>query len=80
MKNLGKVTQELLAEIGIMTFEQIQELGAIEVYKRMKRAYPKWTSLNLLWGLEGALNDMNWRDITPERKAEFKKLLQESEA
>lgn len=78
MKNFGKATAELMAEIGITEFEQVQALGILEVYKRMKAAYPKWTSLNLLWGLEGAVTDTNWRDITPERKAELKKMLEDS--
>lgn len=74
---IGPTTAEWLNEIGLNTFEEIQALGAVETYKHLKRAFPKFVTLNALWGLEAVLNDMDWRDITPERKAELRKLVED---
>lgn len=32
-------------------------------------------TLNFLWGIEGALSDKDWRDISDERKQELKILV-----
>ncbi|MCI0714579.1 MAG: TfoX/Sxy family protein [Chloroflexi bacterium] len=77
VRGIGPTTTEWLNEIGIHTLEDIQALGAVETYKRLKRAFPKFVTLNALWGLEAVLNDMDWRDISPERKAELRKLIED---
>jgi DNA transformation protein len=77
VRGIGPTTAEWLNEIGIHSFEEIQALGAMETYKRLKSAFPKFVTLNALWGLEAALNDIDWRDITPERKVELRKMIEE---
>lgn len=78
LRNLGKVSDELLADIGIHTAEQIQELGAVAVYLRLKRAYPDFTTLNVLWALEGALTDTDWRHLPEERKEALRRQVEEA--
>jgi DNA transformation protein len=72
IRNLGPKTQTLLAAIGIHTRQDLQALGAVEVYRRLKAAFPERVSLNALYSLEAALVDLDWRDLPPGRKAELR--------
>ena len=73
LRNLGKVSIGWLREAGIHSREDLAALGPVEAYKRVKAMYPKKVSLNLLWGLEGALTDTDWRAIPKEYKEELRK-------
>jgi hypothetical protein len=42
----------------IERLENIERLGLIEVYERLKLAYPKKVSLNARWGLQGRILDI----------------------
>lgn len=44
-------------------------------YKILKERYPRKVSLNLLWGLEAAIRDVDWRELTATDKEELKKKL-----
>lgn len=76
LKNIGSATIEWLHEVGIHTVEDLQQIGAITAYMRLKQAFPKAVSLNALYGLEGALTNSDWRMISHERKAELKQAVQ----
>jgi DNA transformation protein len=52
----------MLAAAGIESVAQLQALGAVAAYVRVKRACPG-ASLNLLWALEGALTGLDWRTV-----------------
>lgn len=75
MRNLGIGSAKNLAIAGINTPEELREMGVVGAYKALKFFVGSHVTLNFLWGLEGALTDMDWRDITPERKAELKILV-----
>jgi DNA transformation protein len=62
LKSLGPKSQEMLASAGIHSIEQLQELGSVVAYIRVKRVWPG-TSLNLLWALESALSGMPWQEV-----------------
>ena len=72
IKNMGPKSRVWLHEIGIDTLEDLEATGAVEVYRRLKASRPTEVSLNMLWGLQGALLDIHWNMITPEMKAELK--------
>ena len=72
LKNIGTNTIEWLHDIGITSVDDLRSVGAIEAYVRLKEAYPKAVSLNALWGLVGALDDMDWRMISDAYKADLK--------
>jgi DNA transformation protein len=74
LRNLGPKSTRWLASVGIVTMDDLYELGAVEAYRRVKAAYPQQVSLNMLWGLQGALLDLPWNELPPEMK---KKLLEE---
>jgi DNA transformation protein len=52
----------MLAVAGIHRVEQLRELGAVAAYVRCKRS-SHGVSLNLLWGLEGALSGLPWQQV-----------------
>ncbi|MCA9246303.1 MAG: TfoX/Sxy family protein [Planctomycetales bacterium] len=73
MRNLGPRSEEMLGRAGIHSPAEIRRLGAVLVYRRVAERESR-ASLNLLWALEGALRDIDWRDLTQSDKA---RLLQE---
>ena len=75
MKNIGPVSRGWLAEVGIYTIADLRKAGAITTYKILKERYPGKVSLNLLWGLEAAIRDIDWRALTKADKEELKKKL-----
>ena len=75
MKNIGPVSRRRLAEIGVYTLKDLERAGVIPTYRMLKERYPKQVSLNLLWGLEAALRDIDWRELTDDDKAELQRRL-----
>jgi hypothetical protein len=75
MKNIGPVSRQWLAEVGIYTIKDLRKAGSITTYKILKERYPKKVSLNLLWGLEVAIRDIDWRELTEKDKEELKRSL-----
>lgn len=72
LPNLGKASQQWLKEIGITTVEELRASGVIDTYIRLKLRYPDKITLNMLYGLYGAIHELDWRDIPPEVKAELR--------
>jgi DNA transformation protein len=62
LPNFGPKSQQMLAQAGIHTFEQLRELGTVRAYVQVKRAGAS-SSLNLLWAIEGALSGRHWQEI-----------------
>lgn len=62
LRNLGKRSQEMLAAAGIETECQLRAKGAAGAFVAVKRAGHA-PSLNLLWAIEGALTDRDWKEI-----------------
>jgi len=60
--NLGPKSQQMLAQAGIHTIEQLRELGAVRAYVRVKLTGAN-SSLNLLWAMEGALSGRHWQEV-----------------
>jgi DNA transformation protein len=75
MRNIGPVSEKWLAEIGIYTVANLRAVGAVPAYKMLKEMYPERVSLNLLWGLEAAVRDIDWRELTAADKGALKQQL-----
>lgn len=73
MKNLGPKSSAWLASVGIHTLDDVAALGVVEVYKRVKAAYPDKVSLNMLYGLQAALLELPWNELPADIKAELKR-------
>ncbi|MGD9630911.1 MAG: TfoX/Sxy family protein [Pyrinomonadaceae bacterium] len=71
LRNLGGKSEEWLNAIGVFTRQDLERLGSVEIYRSLKEAgFP--VSLNLVWGIEGALADLDWRDLPADLKAELR--------
>ena len=64
--NIGAKTERLLNEVGITTRQELQELGAIEAWIRMKCIHAETTTLELLYVLQGALLGLTPKEIPGE--------------
>ena len=71
LKNLGPKSAERIFAVGIDSPDEIRELGAAEVFHRVKSKFPDSTSLNLLWALQGALMEVHWHDVPDEIKQQL---------
>lgn len=67
LRNLGPASSRMLAAAGIATPEALRALGSVAAYAAVQRAGQR-PSLNLLWALEGALADRDWRDIAQHER------------
>jgi len=79
IQHMGPKMSEWLHAIGIHTFAEIEELGAVETYKRLKAAFPKRVSLNALYGLQAALLNIPWTALSSEMKADLRAQVEDAE-
>ena len=70
LRNIGPKSAAWLRQVGLRTFDDLNSIGAVEAFMRVKRAGFK-PSLNLLYALEGALQDCHWQQIPDERRSEL---------
>ncbi len=77
IKNIGKMSSGWLHEAGIHSLADLEDLGAVEAYRRVKALYPQRVSLNLLYGLHAALLGIAWYDLPPDMKADLKAQVEE---
>lgn len=78
MKNLGPKSSEWLASIGVFTIDDVVKIGVVETYKQVKAAYPEKVSLNMLYGLQAAVMNINWKDLPVDIKEDLKIQVEES--
>jgi len=76
LKNLGPKSQEQLAIIGVATKQDLEAMGAVHAYLKLKDTYPR-LSLNMLYAMEGALQNIHCIDL---RKSDKVRLLAELDA
>lgn len=72
MKNIGKVLEKELIEIGITSAEELSSIGYLEAAKRLDIKFD--VCCNKLYALYGAVIDMRWHDIP---KSERKNVMDE---
>ncbi len=70
-KNIGPVSMEWLRAVGTVSREDLERLGAVEAYRLIK-AHGFNASLNLLYALEAALQDVHWTTLSPQTKANLR--------
>jgi len=76
IRNIGPKSMAWLRQTGVRTIEDLQSVGALAAFVRIKRAGFR-PSLNLLYALEGAILGCHWQEIPDTRRAE---LVQAAEA
>jgi DNA transformation protein and related proteins len=71
MRNIGPKSRAWLAEIDIRDIEDLRALGAVETYARLRFRFGRSISRNMLHAMAAALADIDWRELSPEHKAEL---------
>jgi DNA transformation protein and related proteins len=70
LRNIGPKSAAWLRQTGIRTQADLEAVGALAAYVRVKRAGFK-PSLNLLYALEGAILGCHWQEIPEQRRSEL---------
>lgn len=60
LPNLQLSIERMLVRVGVCEVDTLQKLGSACVYVRLKQIYGQDLSLNLLWKLEGALQQVHY--------------------
>jgi DNA transformation protein and related proteins len=68
--NVGPKSAAWLRQVGVRTPEDLQALGAVGAFMKVKRAGFR-PSLNLLYALEGALLGCHWQQLPEDRRGEL---------
>lgn len=72
MKNIGVVNEAKLAQVGIVTPDELKELGTEAAFLKIRHLVDDGACLHLLYGLEGAIQDIPKRELSERRKAELR--------
>ena len=70
LKGLGPKSSAALRSVGIASIEELRARDPFEIYALLKAKVPS-TSLNFLYGLIGALEDVHWQEIKSTRRTEI---------
>ena len=76
LKGLGPKSEKCLHEIGIQSKEDLESIGAIRAFIKLKKECSTKPSLNFLYAMVGALENEHWANIA---KSEKGRLLMELE-
>lgn len=63
LKNIGDRSAARLAAVGITTAADLERIGPVGAWRLVERAYPRETSVVLLYALQGALLGLHWNDL-----------------
>jgi TfoX C-terminal domain len=67
IRNVGPKSAAWLRQVGVRTQEDLQRLGPVEAFMKVKRAGFR-PSLNLLYALAGAIENCHWADLPDATK------------
>ncbi|MFL0803707.1 MAG: TfoX/Sxy family protein [Agarilytica sp.] len=70
LKNLGMASVNILHAVGVNSYNDLSQMGAVEAYCRIK-SRGIHVSKVMLYALQGALMDVHWNDLTPDLKAQL---------
>lgn len=65
--NIGKDTESKLIQVGIDSFEKLASIGSEQAFLRLQAIDPG-ACLNLLYGLEGAIEGIKWNELPASKK------------
>ena len=78
LKNLGPKSAAMLEKIGIHTREELEEIGAIEAYKKLKLA-GETPGHSLVYAIEGALMNKAWDALPNETRFRLKTMIEHAD-
>jgi DNA transformation protein and related proteins len=65
--NIGKDTESKLIQVGIYSFAKLESIGSEQAFIRLQTLDPG-ACLDLLYGLEGAIQGIKWHELPAEKK------------
>ena len=68
LRNIGPKSAAWLRQVGLRSREDLQAAGSVGAFVKVRRAGFK-PSLNLLYALEGALQDCHWQELSEAQRA-----------
>jgi DNA transformation protein len=74
MRNIRPVSATWLQAVGIKSLADLSRVGAIDAFRAVEAAGFR-PSLNLLYALEGAILDVDWRALSLGERAELREAL-----
>ena len=76
LPNIGPVLAENLRRIGVETPEQLRAMGARDALLRIRASVDAGACLHQLEALEGAVEGIPKKLLSPEKKAELREFFQ----
>ena len=76
LKGIGPKSEKSLNEIGIYNKQDLEDMGAVKAFIKLKNEANIKPGLNFLYAMVGALEDRHWADIA---KTERERLIFELE-
>lgn len=71
MANIGREMARKLTVIGVDSPEKLTALGAEQAFLQLKAAYPRVCAVHL-YALEGAIQNIDFNQLSEKRKKELK--------
>ncbi len=71
LKNIGETSERLLNQVGIQTVEDLERVGVVKAWKRVKAIEPS-ANLAGLYALQGALMDIHWNALPDDIKLQLR--------
>ena len=78
--NIGAQSAHWLALVGILEVADLERIGVVAAYCRVKRAFPNRVTLNLLYALQGGLLNVILTELPSELKANLRAQMKEQMA
>ena len=76
MPNIGDIVMEQLKQAGITNSDELKEIGSREAWLRIQKFDPS-ACYNRLCGLEGAIQNIRWHNLSLEDKKKLKEFYNE---
>ena len=77
IRNIGPKSRAWLAEIDIRSMDELQVLGAVETYARLRFRFGNQITRTMLHALAASLVGIDWRQLSPEHKIELDRQAEE---
>lgn len=68
LDGLGPKSEKCLNEIGINSVQELQEMGPVRTFIKLKKECSAKPSLNFLYAMVGALQGKHWADVAKSEK------------
>jgi len=67
LRNLGPASIRMLEAANVSSEADLRALGSVKAFLAVKRAGCS-PSMNLLWAIEGALSNRDWKEVSREER------------